>query len=297
MKPLFICLALFISTLVSAANSSEITPSDFTTPPKRIISIGWDMTETLLSLGVTPIGMADKEGYTAWVASPKLPEGIEDVGARNEPSLELLTSLKPDLILISTHLAPAIKKLGNIAPTLIYDVYSDKRTPYKNAQELTLKLGDILGKEKEAQKIIADTHALLKQNGALIKAAHPQLDPLLFVRFVDSSTLHFEGTGSLIQDTINEMDLQNEWQGSTSFWGFSTVELAKIAEHQQANVVLLQSTKPTEFDKFQRSPLWQAMAFTRQNKVHTLPPVWNYGGLLAVQRLSNQLVDIFAAQP
>ena len=297
MNFLFTCLLLFLSTIASAVNPThELTSNDFKAPPTRNISIGWEMTETLLSLGITPVGMADKEGYNSWVTIPKLPVGIEDVGARNEPNLELLTNLKPDLILISSHLAPALKKLGNIAPTMIYDVYSDTKTPYKNAQELTLKLGEILGKKQEAKNIINTTQTLLKKNGALIRAANPNMNPLMFVRFIDNSTLHFEGSGSLIQDTVNEMGLHNEWQNKTNFWGFSTVELAKIAEHQQANIVLLQSINKSELDKFLSSPLWQAMAFTRQNKVYQLPPVWNYGGLLAVGRLSNQLINMLAPQ-
>jgi len=298
MKFLFTYLVLLFSSVVSATNlAHEFTSNDFRTPPKKIISIGWEMTETLLSLGITPVGMADKEGYNQWVASPELPIGIEDVGARNEPNLELISNLKPDLILISSSLTPAYNKLNNIAPTMIYDVYSKKKTPYQNAQSLTLKLGEILGKEHEAKQIVAKTQTLLKKNGERIRATNPNMDPLLFVRFVDDSTLQFQGTGSLIQDTIQEMGLKNEWQEETNFWGFSTVELAKIAEHQQANIVLLQSIKKSEQEAFLNSPLWQAMAFTRQHKVHKLPPVWSYGGLLAVERFSNQLVYMLAPQP
>jgi len=39
------------------------------------------------------------------------------------------------------------------------------------------------------------------------------------------------------------MGLKSKWHDKTNFWGFSTVEMERIAEHQQANVFLLQSVK------------------------------------------------------
>jgi len=298
LKYLLIGLSMLFSGL-AAANpiTHELTASDFATPPKRIISIDWATTETLISLGVTPLGIADIKGYQQWVIRPTLPKGILDVGARNEPNLELISSLKPDLILISSSLSPAYDKLSKIAPTIMYNVYNEEKTPLKNVQALTLKLGNILGKRQAAAKLIAHTQTLLRKNGETIRAAHPNLDPLLFVRIVDNSTLHFQGKGSLINDTIHAMGLKNEWHGKTNFWGFSTVEIAKIAEHQQANVFLLQSVKKAEKEKFLNSPLWQAMAFSQQHKVYELPPIWSYGGLLAAQRFSNQLVNLLTEQP
>ena len=288
---------LFAGLASATPVTHELTASDFSTPPKRIISIDWATTETLLSLNVTPVGMADMEGYKQWVISPTLPSGITDVGARNEPNLELISELKPDLILISSGLAAAYDKLNKIAPTIMFNVYNDDKTPLKNVQTLTLKLGKILDKRQAAEKLVAHTQILLRKNGDKIRAAKPSIDPLLFVRIIDNSTLHFQGKGSLINDTIHAMGLNNEWHGKTNLWGFSNVEIAKIAEHQQANVFLLQSVKKSEKKKLLHSPLWQAMAFSQQNKVYELPPTWNYGGLLAAQRFSNQLVNLLTKQP
>ncbi|WP_067583155.1 hypothetical protein [Endozoicomonas ascidiicola] len=55
------------------------------------------MTEQLLELGVTPIAMSDKTGYTDWVGQPALPDSVEDLGTRAEPNLEKMANLKPAL--------------------------------------------------------------------------------------------------------------------------------------------------------------------------------------------------------
>ena len=41
--------------------------------PERVIALNWAATEALLLLGVTPIGVADRDGYNAWVREPELP--------------------------------------------------------------------------------------------------------------------------------------------------------------------------------------------------------------------------------
>src|SRR5690606_1148688 len=46
------------------------------THPPRIAVIDWGLTETLLGLGVTPIAVAQTEGYRRWVMQPELPASV-----------------------------------------------------------------------------------------------------------------------------------------------------------------------------------------------------------------------------
>ncbi|MDX1559837.1 MAG: ABC transporter substrate-binding protein, partial [Marinobacter sp.] len=64
--------------------------------PERVIALNWAATEALLLLGVTPIGVADRDGYNVWVKEPELPEGVANIGTRVAPSLEAIAELKPD---------------------------------------------------------------------------------------------------------------------------------------------------------------------------------------------------------
>src|SRR5690606_22912571 len=79
-------------------------------PPERIVALNWAATQSLLLLGISPVGVADKAGYATWVQEPELPEGVANVGTRVAPSLEAIAELKPDLIVTSTHMAPADRK-------------------------------------------------------------------------------------------------------------------------------------------------------------------------------------------
>ncbi len=80
----------------------ELGVVQFDSPPKNVVTLDWVLTETVLSLGVQPQGIADIKGYNKWVVEPAIESsGVSDVGSRREPNLEVLTELKPDVILIS----------------------------------------------------------------------------------------------------------------------------------------------------------------------------------------------------
>ena len=48
--------------------------------PRRIVSLSWALTEMLVELDVTPVGVADVDGYRQWVGQPALPEAVVGVG-------------------------------------------------------------------------------------------------------------------------------------------------------------------------------------------------------------------------
>ncbi|MFA0173102.1 ABC transporter substrate-binding protein, partial [Vibrio splendidus] len=114
----------------------------------------WALTETVLSLGVELQGVADAQGYQQWVVKPALNADVTDVGSRREPNLELLTELKPDVILISEHMAAAYHQLNKIAPVLVYSVYSKKKQPLESATSVTLSLGKLFNKAQRAQQVL-----------------------------------------------------------------------------------------------------------------------------------------------
>ncbi len=47
---------------------------------QRVMSVDWTQTETMLALGVVPVGVAQGQDYDAWVKAPMLPKQTKDVG-------------------------------------------------------------------------------------------------------------------------------------------------------------------------------------------------------------------------
>lgn len=88
------------------------------------------------------------------------------------------------------------------------------------------------------------------------------------------------------------MGLKNDWQEQTNLWGFSTTGTERLAEHQQANVMIFGPLTEEERKQLTQSPLWQAMAFTRTDSVYELPTIWTFGGLIAAQRFSDNITEL-----
>ena len=289
-------LFVFNAYALESPHALEIThemgTASFKTTPQKVVALDWVLSETVLSLGVELEGIADAKGYQQWVVKPELNQGVTDVGSRREPNLELLTKLKPDVILISEHMAAAYHQLNKIAPVLVYSVYSQKKQPIESATAITLSLGKLFDQEQRAQQIIADTKQRLHDNGDKIQAAGNSDKPLIFARFINDKTLRIHSQGSLAQATIQAMGLKNDWQEPTNLWGFSTTGVVRLAEHQQTNVMLFGPLTENEKNQLTQSALWQAMEFTRTDSVYELPSIWTFGGLIAAQRFSDHITEL-----
>lgn len=284
---LLACLSSFAAS--AKTYQHELGTVEINEAPKRVVVLDWALAESVLALGVTPIASADVKGYQDWVGSPTMPSEVTDVGSRREPNLELIASLKPDLILMSGHLAPAYEKLNAIAPTLVMSIYNDKKQPYQNAKTLVITLGDVFERPEQAQQLVDETNQKLAQNGEQV-AKMNNGKPFIMVRFIGDKHIRVHSTGSLMNDTISAMSLENSWQGPTNSWGFSSASVEQLAQYQDSNVLIFGPLSDAEQAQLNGSPLWAAMAFSRENRVKVVPKVWTFGSLVAMQRLSDEVV-------
>lgn len=293
MKKFIVMLCAALTSIQSYAIeiTHEMGVHSFEQPPKKVVALDWALTESVLSLGVELEGVANPKGYEQWVVEPKLNPAVTDVGSRREPNLELLSELKPDVILISNHMAAAYLPLNKIAPVLVFTIYSEKKQPLKSAESITRSLGELFDKQQQAEQVIKQTHLLLEQNGRKVQSADSSHKPVIFARFINDKTLRVHSEGSLAHDTIDAMGLSNDWNETTNMWGFTTTGTEKLAEHQGANVLLFGPLKEKERAQLNQSPLWQAMEFTRSDSVYELPAIWTFGGLIAAQRFSDHITQ------
>lgn len=89
-------------------------------PAKRVVGTEWNVVESLVSLGVDPVGAADVKGYKAYDTAAPLPSGVKDIGTRGEPSVDTVAALKPDLIVATDDLSDsAVKQLSKVAPVIV----------------------------------------------------------------------------------------------------------------------------------------------------------------------------------
>ena len=154
--------------------------------PQKIVALSPHLLDLLLSLNRQPAGYAEvfpfHKGEYFNNPSQQIPYLGDRVtsqpinlGNRNEPSLERLIKLKPDLIVGEVgNNRQAYGLLSQIAPTLLWD----KRTAKGKWQQSIRQLAQAVGDEKQAEAVITAYNQRItatRAEFAPIVAAHPNL--------------------------------------------------------------------------------------------------------------------------
>ena len=157
--------------------------------PQRIVSLAPSITETLYF-----IGALDKVvGITKWDNYPNnVQEGRTIVGDM-EPNIEIIASLKPDLIIGLKYHLKYIDQLEKIAPVLIVEPQS-----VKEIYEAVELLGNVTNKEDQAQKAIMEMEE--KINSIQEKVKNKEKPRVLYIVWWDP--LITAGNGTFINDLI-----------------------------------------------------------------------------------------------
>ncbi|MGW0069247.1 ABC transporter substrate-binding protein [Streptosporangium sandarakinum] len=129
--------------------------------PRRVVVLDTDKLDSMVSLGLSPVGAAQAAQNQAW---PKYLgsalDATKPVGTLQAPNLEAIAALKPDLILGSKFRQEQFyDKLNRIAPT----VFTEKvGTTWK---ENFLLDAESVGKKAQAEKLLADYQSRARSLG------------------------------------------------------------------------------------------------------------------------------------
>ncbi|RIH86770.1 ABC transporter substrate-binding protein [Calidithermus roseus] len=118
--------------------------------PKRVVVLDTGELDSALALGVKPVGAVTPAGQPFQAYLGKLTEGIEVVGTIQQPSLEKILALRPDLILTSKlRHGQLYDQLSRIAPTVMAETVG---VVWK---ENLLLAGEALGRSAQAKVLLA----------------------------------------------------------------------------------------------------------------------------------------------
>lgn len=128
-----------------------------TKSPQRVVSLDPVYTDTLLALGLPPVGsitygVAPADQLAAWapaIARRAVDAGIATVGSPGNGNMEAIAALEPDLILVSEYRGRRLYGLlERIAPTVVVD----RRE--RHFRDGLFQIASIIGKQAEAAAIM-----------------------------------------------------------------------------------------------------------------------------------------------
>lgn len=299
MRPFILAIA---ALLLLCGPAAAVTIPDsrgdqtFEQPPERAVALSWSLAEQLVELGVPPVGMADPEGYRVWVRRPALPDGVLDVGLRQEPNYERIAELNPDVILLSDDQRGFIDQLQRIAPVVHFDTFSEDHDNAAAAVETFRTLGRLFGREDVADARLAERDQRL---AALRETVQAHFDgdppPVTVVRLSDEARARVYDENSMPVAALNVLGLETGYPLPPTRWGVTAKTLRDLAAVSDGPLLYIEPFEHAE--ELFANPLWKAMPFVRGDRVRALPPTWTYGGAFSILYLAEAIADALLELP
>jgi len=261
-------------------------------PAKRVVGTEWGVVETLVTLGVDPVGVADVKGYAAYDTAAPLPEGVKDIGTRGEPSLDTVAALDPDLIVATTDLSDsAIAQLEKIAPVIVVRSADASRQIDQMIDNVNL-IASATGTEDAAKKDIADFQKSMSDGKATLADAGLAGTKFAFAdgwQEGNQVSVRPYVAGSLIGDINTELGLADPWdlEGDKDYGLASTdVEgLTKIGDARFAYIANSSDGGDPFAEGLKDNAVWKSLPFVQNGQTYRLPDgIWMFGGTASMEQ-------------
>jgi len=261
-------------------------------PAKRVVGTEWGVVETLVTLGVDPVGVADVKGYSAYDTAAPLPKGVKDIGTRGEPSLDTVAALKPDLIVATNDLTDsAIAQLEKVGPVIVVRSADASRQIDQMVDNVNL-IAKATGTESTAKTEIASFEKAIADGKAKLKDAGLTGTKLAFAdgwQEGNQVSVRPYVAGSLIGDINTELGLIDPWTltGDKAYGLASTdVEgLTKIGDSRFAYIANSSDGGDPFAEGLKDNAVWKSLPFVQSGQVYRLPDgIWMFGGTASMEQ-------------
>ncbi|MEO3794395.1 iron-siderophore ABC transporter substrate-binding protein [Nonomuraea sp. B10E15] len=271
-------------------------------PATRVVSLEWGETEMLASLGVMPVGVADVKGYATWNTSIKLDASVKDVGSRQEPSVDSISALQPDLVVMESGRDSAlVSQLEKFVPVLAFEG-SDAKDNLKRMRDDLDRIATAVGRTDEAGKLMADFDAAMTAAKEKIAAAGAAGKPFVMADgWKQGSTISIRpfGEGSLVSQVAIRLGLKNAWTGKVDeVWGLGATDVEGLSPLKDPDIRFFYNASDgvdVFTDGLESNAIWKSLPFVAKGQVTKLPDgIWTFGGPLSCRQYAEALVKAYA---
>ncbi|MGX5388066.1 ABC transporter substrate-binding protein [Bacillus thuringiensis] len=273
-------------------------------PAKKVVVLEWVYSEDLLALGVQPVGMADIKNYNKWVNTKTKPsKDVVDVGTRQQPNLEEISRLKPDLIITASFRGKAIKnELEQIAPTVMFDPSTSNNDHFAEMTETFKQIAKAVGKEEAGKKVLADMDKAFADAKAKIEKADLKDKNIAMAQAFTAKnvpTFRILTDNSLALQVTKKLGLTNTFEaGKSEPDGFKQTTVESLQSVQDSNFIYIVADDDNIFDtQLKGNPAWEELKFKKENKMYKLKgDTWIFGGPESATSLATQVADVMTAK-
>lgn len=271
-------------------------------PAEEVAVLEWQQVEDVLTLCLTPVAVADVEGYGTWVSSVPLPDGVADVGTRGEPNIDALLAADPDLVIVEASAAddPVIAQIEGYDIPVLATRGADAADPIAQMLGTFDLIAEVTGRTERADVVTSELEASLEEGREAI--ADAGVDGTEFV-YIDgylqggNVALRPFGQGSLVGEVGEELGLANAWTGEVDeAYGLGQTDIEGMSAVGEATIL---HTDSEEIDsdvigQLMENPVWSSLPAVVEGRVHAFPlGIWTFGGPRSTQQVIDAYVDVF----
>ncbi|MBP1993672.1 ABC transporter substrate-binding protein [Paenibacillus eucommiae] len=260
--------------------------------PSRIVVLNTAALDNLLALGVKPIGapysISVNANFFKYLASQA--EGVENTGTVDQPNVETIAKLNPDLIIAYKDDHEAIyEDLKRIAP-----VYVTTASPGQWKQALR-EHADAVNKSADGDKLLADFEARIAKFKADMGTKLTEKTVSLIRPRADH--IRVQMAGSYSGAIVAEAGIPRPAAHEGNMEHHVPITEEQIADMDSDVIISFGRENEADFfnDKIQKNPVWKTLTAVKNNEVHMLDwETWLSGaGIQSSNLILDDLIRIF----
>jgi len=261
--------------------------------PQRVVTLDSSALDSAIALGMTPVGSTVFGDFPSYL-SEETTEEITIVGDGNQPNLETIVNLNPDLILGTDIASRRIyKKLSPIAPTVLSEGSGRSGEWQKNFQ----LFAKALGKPETAQREIAEYEQEVAQLRETLEAELGNLSAIeVSVVTMAQGKIGFYSANSFSGAILNDLGFSRPpHQKRLQRW--ATLVSRENVEQLDGDLIFLiyapQFGEAITREEFVNDPLFSQLVAVKAGQVYQVPAkAWTVGrSILAAQAVLDDIAQ------
>lgn len=268
----------------------EMGETEMKDTPKKIVTLELSFVDSLNALGIKPIGISDdnkKEMITKLVGQEM---DYTSVGTREQPNLEVISSLQPDLIIADAERHKGIyKDLQQIAPTI---VLKSRESTYQENLDSFKTIAKAVNKEDAAEKRLSEHEKTIKElKSKLTVDSNMTVLPAV----VRDTSFQAHTSSSYDGELLERMGLKNAIQQKQPHAEMNLEQLVEI----DPDVLLLANNEGKLLtDEWKDNPLWKDLKAVKNGQVYSVDrDLWTrYRGVVSAEAIAKDTLKLLGEE-
>ncbi|MFC7483718.1 ABC transporter substrate-binding protein [Luedemannella flava] len=243
------------------------------------------------------------EGYATWVTAAPLPADVKDVGTRQEPSVDSIVALQPDLVVMEAERdAPLVAQLEKYVPVIVTKGSDATDNLGRLRTDLTM-IAQATGTTDKATALLAELDKAIADGKAKIAAAGNAGKGYAMAdgwKQGSAISIRMFGQGALVSQLAISLGLTNAWKGEVDpAWGLGTTDVEGVLALKDADLTFFYNASDGDdvfADGLAGNKIWESLTFVKNKQVTKLPNgIWTFGGPKSCIQYINELVKAYGA--